>query len=92
MRQKKKTLALLILRRFGFITNQRPNEVNKKHRKLYFDKPSNLYFLGKLFFVLKNTKTAPFLQSLIKSRPIIQENFILVTERKQKSAFAFVHY
>lgn len=32
------------------------------------------------------------LQSLIKSRQIIQENFVVLTERKLNSSFALIHY
>lgn len=52
----------------------------------YSDKPQPIPSRKIIQNVEKN-----ILQSLIERKPIIQENFVILIERKQNSSFALIH-
>lgn len=54
------------------------------------DETQNLCFLGRLQITQKVKKIV--IQSLIKIRPITQEEFVILRERKPNSSFALVWY
>lgn len=54
------------------------------------DETHNLCFLGRLQITQKVKKIV--IQSLIKIRPITQEEFVILRERKPNSSFALVWY